>query len=647
MKPPPDEARGKVEIWFADLVVERGEGEELGRIRVDEVGLVAEALRRRSERDSISQEVRQQVPQIHDLGEEACRREKQQERRQKRPAMDPHVLISFSHSERVTANARLAACGPGVKKLRGDRYTAVLPPSMTPPSAPRFDPGRRRAVTSALILVTALASFESTVVSTAMPTIIGDLGGLPFYSWVFSIYLLTSTVMMPIYGRLADIHGRRRILITGISVFLSGAIACAFARSMPWLIAARALQGLGAAGLVPISMTVAADLYSLEERARIQGLFSGVWGLAALVGPLAGAWMTMSFGWRSIFSINIPLGLVALTLVLTQMIESRADRPGELDLAGAATLALGVTAILFGVLHVPGPKASHLAVRLVLLAIGASALWAFVRIQKRREHPLVPPDLFRSWKTVAPYLSGVLLGTTIFGVDTFVPLFVQGARGGTPGAAGAVITPLIFFWALSATIGARLIVRFGFRASTRSGAIVVLIGLAGLFFGAWTGASVPWISAACGLVGLGLGPSSIAQILAIQHVVPERQRGRRDEPGAVLPDRRRLDRRRCAGRHPLRGPVAAAGTPGRVGRTAPLPAGCRLGRARGGLARGPGSGDRAVAASRLRDPRRPFRPERPSGLAVPGAERRRLRNEDRRRAPDRLNRYRPALKMLR
>jgi MFS family permease len=380
-------------------------------------------------------------------------------------------------------------------------------------------------VTAALVLVTALASFESTVVSTAMPTIIGDLGGLPLYSWVFTIYLLTATVMMPIYGRLADIYGRRRILLAGITVFLSGAIACAFARSMPQLIAARALHGLGAAGLVPVSLTVAADLYSLDERARIQGIFSGVWGLAALVGPLAGAWMTMSFGWRSIFSINVPLGFIALALVATQMIESRATRSGGLDFAGSATLSIGVTAILFAVLHAPGPGASFLAARLAFLAAGAAALWAFVRIQKRSADPLVPPGLFRSWKTVAPYLSGVLLGTTIFGVDTFVPLFVQGARGGTPGAAGAVITPLIFFWALSATIGARLIVRFGFRASTRAGSILVLIGLVGLFLGALAGASVPWISAACGLVGLGLGPTSIAQILAIQHVVPEKQRG--------------------------------------------------------------------------------------------------------------------------
>src|SRR5262245_22227318 len=140
-------------------------------------------------------------------------------------------------------------------------------------NAPRFDPQRRRAVTAALVLVTALASFETTVVSTAMPTIIGDLGGLPLYAWVFAVYLLTSTVAMPVYGRLADIHGRRRLILTAIAVFLTGAIVCASARSMPQLIAARAIQGLGAAGLIPVALTVIADLYSLEERARIQGLF--------------------------------------------------------------------------------------------------------------------------------------------------------------------------------------------------------------------------------------------------------------------------------------------------------------------------------------------------------------------------------------
>jgi MFS family permease len=392
-------------------------------------------------------------------------------------------------------------------------------------TAPRFDPKRRRMVTTALILVTALASFESTVVSTAMPTIIGDLGGLALYSWVFSIYLLTATVMMPIYGRLADIYGRRRILLIAIAVFLAGAVACSLARSMPQLIGARALQGLGAAGLVPIALTVSGDIYSLEERARVQALFSGVWGLASLVGPLLGAWMTMSLGWRSIFTINVPLGIVAFALVATKMVESRAALPDPLDVAGAATLALGVTALLFSVLHRPGESGLGLLPRAGIFAVAVASLAAFIRLQTRREHPLVPPSLFRRMSTAAPYLAGILLGTTIFGVDTFVPLFVQGARGGTAGAAGAVVTPLVLMWALSATAAARLIVRFGFRRTARWGALLALAGLVALGLAAWANASVPWISAACAIVGAGLGPSSMSQVLAIQNVVSERERG--------------------------------------------------------------------------------------------------------------------------
>jgi len=390
---------------------------------------------------------------------------------------------------------------------------------------PRFDPKRRRAVTAALLLVTALASFESTVVSTAMPTIIGDLGGLPLYAWVFSIYLLTSTVAMPVYGRLADIYGRRRLMLVAIGVFLTGAIACAFARSMPQLIVARAIQGLGAAGLVPVSLTVAADLYSLEERARVQGLFSGIWGFASLVGPLLGAFLTVRFGWRSIFSINIPLGCVAFFLVATRMIESRASLPDPIDLAGSAALALGVTLILFGVLHAPGSGGVPFVGRTALLVAGFLSLGIFARIQARREHPLVPPVLLRRWETAAPYLAGVLLGTTIYGVDTFVPLFVQGARGGTAGAAGAVVTPLIFFWALSAAVAARVILRLGFRRTARFGAILVLAGLAGLVAAALANAGVGWISATCAVVGAGLGFGSLSQVLVIQQVVPEHQRG--------------------------------------------------------------------------------------------------------------------------
>lgn len=380
-------------------------------------------------------------------------------------------------------------------------------------------------MTFALILVTSLASFESTVVSTAMPTIIGDLNGLPLYSWVFSIYLLASTVSMPVYGRLADIYGRRRILLTAIALFLLGALACALAHSMPQLILARGLQGLGAGGLIPIALTVSGDLYSLAERARIQGLFSSVWGLASLVGPLVGAAMTVSLGWRSIFSINVPLGFLAFFLVATQMKESRAPLADPLDLVGALLLAGGVTSILFSVLQRAGAGSVPLLLRLALFLLGAGLLMGFARAQARHTHPLVPPELFRKAETASPYLAGILLGTTIYGVDTFVPLFVQGARGGTAGAAGAVVTPLVLGWAVSAALAARVLVRFGFRKTARFGAILIVLGFSALTAAALLDAGVVVISAACALIGSGLGPSSISQVLAIQSLAPEKTRG--------------------------------------------------------------------------------------------------------------------------
>lgn len=392
-------------------------------------------------------------------------------------------------------------------------------------AAPRFDPARRRRVTAALALVSALASLESTVVSTAMPTIIGDLNGLPLYSWVFSLYLLAATVMMPLFGSLADRHGRRRVLLVALGIFLAGACACALARSMPQLIAARAVQGLGAAGLVPVSLTVVADMYSLRERARIQGLFSSIWACAGLLGPLLGAWLTVGFGWRSIFSVNLPLGAAAFALVATQMRESRAERPRPFDFKGAALLALLVSALLASTLHGGVSDALAGRERLALLALAAGSALLLARLQARAEHPLLPPLLFTRKQTAAPYAAGVLLGTTIFGVDTFVPLFVQGARGGSATAAGAVVTPVVLMWAVSAGVSARAIVAFGFRSVARCGALLVLAGLLGLVLAAESGGGVLAVSLACAVVGAGLGPNALSQVLAVQEAAPPEQRG--------------------------------------------------------------------------------------------------------------------------
>jgi MFS family permease len=392
-------------------------------------------------------------------------------------------------------------------------------------TAARFDPGRRRAVLIALVMVTALAAFEGTVVSTAMPTIIAEVRGLPLYAWVFSVYLLGSTITMPLYGRLADIHGRRRTLLVAIALFLVGAGSCALARTMPQLIVARGIQGLGAGGVLPVAMTVSGDLYNLKERARVQALFSGVWGIASLTGPLIGAWLTLTFGWRSIFSINLPLGAIAFGLVLTKMIESRPARDESIDHWGALLLAVAVGSALGATLHQPGGGALAVSAPLGLLAIAVGSAIAFWRRQGRLEHPLVPPALFSRKETLAPYVAGVVFGTIIYGADAYVPLFVQGARGGTAMAAGAAVTPLMLAWAISATLAARGIVRFGFRHAAIAGAALIAIGLILLIVAVLRHAPMVAISTACFVVGFGLGPSSMAQVLAIQHLAPERERG--------------------------------------------------------------------------------------------------------------------------
>ena len=361
---------------------------------------------------------------------------------------------------------------------------------MSASAAPRFDPARRRAVTIALLLVTALSSFESTVVSTAMPTIIGELHGLPLYTWVFSIYLLASTITMPIYGRLADVYGRRRILMGATVVFLLGAVACALARSMPQLIVARGLQGLGAGGLIPIALTVTGDLYSLEERARVQAFFSGVWGFASLVGPLLGAFLTVTFGWRSIFTINVPLGLVAIFLVATKMIESREPGSDPLDVTGALTLALGIGALLFAVLQRTGAGALGTGARLFLGVLGFALLGLFARLQAGRKHPLIPPELFRHADTAAPYVGGILLGTTIYGVDTFVPLFVQGTLGYTATAIGLGSIPGTLFLIFLSTRFGTLASRYGPRLFMTVGPLFMGLGL--LWLARIPADSPPW-----------------------------------------------------------------------------------------------------------------------------------------------------------
>ena len=236
---------------------------------------------------------------------------------------------------------------------------------------PPISLSRRRAITAGLLLGMGLGALEATVVGTAMPTIIAALGGLAHYSWVFSAYLLTSTATVPIWGRLSDLYGRRRIYLLGVVAFLVGSMLSGAATSMTMLIVARAIQGLGTGAIIPLSMTIVGELYTLSERPRTQALFSGVWGLASIAGPLVGGWITDNWTWRWVFYLNLPLGLLTVVVIALAYPPSRLTRKVRVDWAGAALLFTGISALLLALGDGTGNPVIWFATSVVLLALFA------------------------------------------------------------------------------------------------------------------------------------------------------------------------------------------------------------------------------------------------------------------------------------
>jgi MFS family permease len=382
----------------------------------------------------------------------------------------------------------------------------------------------RRYVTAAMMLVMVLASMEQTVTSTAMPTIIGDLHGLEHYAWVASIYLLACTVSMPLYGRLADALGRKKVVLAAIGLFCVASVLAAASRSMVQLIAFRALQGLGAGGVMPVVLTIIGDIFTLEERAKIQGFFSAVWGVASLAGPALGAFLVATFGWRSVFYVNLPFGALGFAVLAWKYHDREKPHSTDLDLPGVTLLAVASTALLALVSGLgPGGWNPITTVALTALAIGATVV--FVRTERRAANPVLPPDLVVH-RTIGPSLLGsLLLGVCFLSLDTYVPLYVQGARGGGAAAAAGVVTPVMLTWAASGLFAAPLAVRWGFRNTAALGSVLTVLSFLGLLVCALTGAPKWVLTTVLLLCGLGFGPASMAYILAAQNAVTWQQRG--------------------------------------------------------------------------------------------------------------------------
>ncbi|HXU91694.1 MAG TPA: MDR family MFS transporter [Methylomirabilota bacterium] len=381
---------------------------------------------------------------------------------------------------------------------------------------------KRRALYGVMLSVF-LAAMESTVVATAMPRVVESLGGVQIYSWVFSGFLLTSTVTMPLWGRLSDLLGRRPIFLTGLTIFLVGSALSGAAQNMGQLIGFRMLQGLGAGSLMTLGMTIVGELFGLEQRAKMQGYVSGVWGVASLLGPLLGGLLTDHASWRWVFYINLPFGALAMLLLHGALPEGQ-RRPHRLDYAGVALFSAGVSALLFGIMEA-GRVGRWTGIDVLLpLGVAVTALGAFIAVERQASEPIVPLRLFRHRMVTAASVNGLLSGMAMFGAISFVPLFLQHVSGMSATAAGFVLTPFVLGWVAMSIISARLVLRLGYRILVVSG--MACLALAFLMLARWSPGLTQAVAMRDALVGgIGMGLTFVPMLIAVQSAVPRADLG--------------------------------------------------------------------------------------------------------------------------
>jgi EmrB/QacA subfamily drug resistance transporter len=371
----------------------------------------------------------------------------------------------------------------------------------------------------------ALAALDGTAVATALPQIVGELHGFDRVSWVVTAYLLASTVTIPLYGKLSDLYGRRNLFVVAIVVFVVGSVLCAASQTMIELVVARGIQGLGAGGLIPLAIATIGDLYSPRERGRIQGYTAGLFGFTSVAGPLLGGLLTDHATWRWIFLINIPVGALALGVVLVAMKIPRSSRQPRIDVMGSLAMIVASSSVLLALVWGGNQYPWGSVQVLGLLAVSGVLCLVFIAAERRAPEPIIPLGLFRNRVFAASIASGPVVGASMYVVTVYIPIYVQQVAGGSATGSGVVLIPYMLGWVVASMIVGRLITRTGrYKIFPIAGSTVATVGFV-LLSQLGPDASRLHIVAVMVVTGIGMGPLFQTYTVAVQNAVPATEIG--------------------------------------------------------------------------------------------------------------------------